>query len=214
MATCHIEILPCATKKERIEELAEKAKTQLQKNATEFEKVVPWEFPRCQYEPEIIHLIASTEDIICGWAVLRPHETAGYSILELDTITTRRKRMGEQRLGKLMFDAIRDLFQKGGYDFLMLHGINDAVLNIYKSWGFAPLFSKEDLSFAPTSPPLLKPFLRHLMIYPASTEVKKTFKDKMIDEGIELIQNGYLLVEYGPNNAKGGRRKTQRRKRN
>jgi hypothetical protein len=52
------------------------------------------------------------------------------------------------------------------------------------------------------------------MIYPASTEVKKTFKEKMIEEGIELIQNGYLLVEYGPNTTKGGRRNTQRRKRN
>jgi hypothetical protein len=216
MALCKVEIFHCgsAEEKERIETLAEKAKAQHRRNASEFEKLFPWEFTRCQFEPDVIHVIASTDDIICGWAVLQKHEIAGKKILDLDTITTRRKRMGEQRIGRMMFDKIREYSQKEALDFIMLHGINESVLKIYTSWGFAPMFSAEEIASAPETPRMLRAFLHHLMVYPSSTEVSKSFKDTMIEQGIELIKKGYLMVEYGANDTKGGKRKTQRRKRN
>jgi hypothetical protein len=213
MALCKVEIFHCALpgEKEKIETLAEKAKEQLRRNTSEFEKLFPWDFTRCQFEPDVIHVIASTDDIICGWAVLQENKIAGKNILDLDTITTRRKRMGEQRIGRMMFEKIREYYQTKDLDFIMLHGINDAVLKIYTSWGFAPMFSAEEIASAPETPQMLRAFLKHLMIYPSSTEVSKSFKDTMLEQGIEIIKKGYLMVEYGPNNTKGGKRKTQKR---
>ncbi len=215
MSLCKVEIFHCESPEEktRIDSLAERAKGQLRRNATEFETVYPWEFTRCQYEPDVIHVIASTDDIVCGWAVLQKHNIAGKNVLDLDSITTRRKRMGEQRIGRMIFTKIREFFQNEDFDFIMLHGINDAVLKTYTSWGFAPMFSEKEIELAPKTPGILREFLRHLMVYPSSTEVNKSFKDEIIAKGIDIIKKGYLMVNYGPTNTKGGKRKTQRKKR-
>jgi len=215
MVLCKVEIFHCESPEEktRIDSLAETAKGQLRRNATEFETLYPWEFTRCQYEPDIIHVIASTDDIVCGWAVLQKHSIAGKNILDLDSITTRRKRMGEQRIGRMIFTKIREFFQNEGLDFIMLHGVNDAVLKTYESWGFTPMFSEEEIVVVPETPQMLKAYLSHLMVYPSSTEVSKSFKDEIIAQGIDIIEKGYLIVNYGPVNTKGGKRKTQRKKR-
>ena len=210
MDICKTEVLTCKTERERVRlvDLAKMAEAQMMKNETEFTKMFPWRFVKCEFDEDAIHIVASTETLVCGWAVLREIHREGYNIIDLESITTRRKRMGDQRIGKILFEAIQKYVESNNFDFIVLHGISDSVLNLYAKWGFGPLFSSDEISTIGNSPALLKEYLRHLMVYPAITEPSQSYKNSVIEEGKAIINNGFLLVNY--KNTNGGKRKTRR----
>ena len=145
--TCIVNILTCAkaVEKEELLRLQSLATTQLNSNKSEFEEPISWGFDFCEVLPKAIHFVASTESIICGWAILDPANYYGLKTMEIAAITTRRKRMGEQRIGKMIHDSIINYASEHKYDLVFLHAKDESVAAIYKKWGYHLVFQPEEI---------------------------------------------------------------------
>lgn len=145
--TCIVNILTCekAVEKEELLRLKSLATTQFNSNESEFEAPISWAFDFCEMLPKAIHFVASTESIVCGWAILEPANYYGLKTLEIGAITTRRKRMGEQRIGKMIHDSIGNYGREQEYDLVFLHAKDESVAAIYKKWGYQFVFKPEEI---------------------------------------------------------------------
>ena len=217
--TCVVEILTCDKNLTRLEELKARADTQLAANSSEFEDPYPWAFDFCKYTPKGVHFVASTDDLICGWALLGAERFFGLQTMEIGSITTRRKPMGTQRLGRLLHDSIVAYATTNGKDLIFLHAKNPDVAKIYGKWGYLPIFRPEEIAAAEIPAKVshgdketeFRNQLGLMMYFPIKSDIvlSNEFKTMISKDAENMTMEGY----YGFDRPKegGGRRKTRRR---
>jgi hypothetical protein len=219
--TCIVETLTCEKDKARLEELAGLASAQLTSNAAEFEEPYPWGFDFCKFMPDAIHFVAVAESIICGWALVERERFVSYSTLEIGAITTRRKRMGDQRIGRMLHDAMVTYGRENGIDFIFLHAANETVKGTYSKWGYMPIFeSEDDMKIPPTGDAAkYKEHAARMMFCPLHDDIvlSEKFKDMIRKDALQMAKEGWY---GGPNTYRkdykgegGGTRRSRKRSR-
>lgn len=217
---CTIEILSCDKNLTRLEELKARAEAQLAANSSEFEDPYPWAFDFCKYIPKGVHFVASTDDVMCGWALLEAERFFGLQTMEIGSITTRRKPMGAQRLGRLLHDTIVAYATENDKDLIFLHAKNSDVAKIYGKWGYLPIFRSEEIATAEVPTKVshggketeFRNEMGLMMYYPIHSAVilSDEFKAMILKDVENMTMEGY----YGFNRPKeGGRRRKTRRQR-
>jgi hypothetical protein len=217
--TCTVEILTCDTNRERLAALKDRAEAQRTGNLTEFKSPYPWAFDFCKDLPTGIHFVASTDDTICGWALLEEEGFAGVKTMEIGSITTRRKPMGTQRIGRLLHDTIVTYATDHGKDLIILHAADADVAKIYGKWGYLPVFSEAELATIEATPKILEKGkkeefsteLRLMMYYKLKSDIPEKLKEMIIKDAESMALLGWYGGPYR-NAYKGGGRKTRRRK--
>jgi hypothetical protein len=216
---CVAEILTCDKDIERLEVLKGRAEAQRTSNSTEFEDPYSWGFDFCKHLPKAIHFVASTDDIVCGWALLEAESFFGVKTMEIAAITTRRKQMGTQRIGRLLHDTIVKYAEDNGKDLIILHAKNADVAKIYGKWGYVPFFREEEIRALEASQKVkdsgkddkFRAELSLMMYCPIKSDIM--IPDKFKAMIIKDAENMTLLGYYGTDRpTEGGRRKTRRRK--
>ncbi len=226
-SVCGVEVLTCEKSKDRLLFLQSVARTQLAGNKTEFESPYPWDFDFCTHFPAGLHIVAVTggkAPIVCGWALLQSDTFKFGKTLEIDGISTRKKRMGDQRIGKMLHSAMVSYGQKEGKDMIFLHAKNDDIASIYKKWGYLQIFSPKELEvLAPPSDlssekkEEYKGHMERMMYFPLQSDLELTsdFKQMVQKDALHMTKEGWYGGPYRKDylSSEGGARKRTMRRR-
>jgi hypothetical protein len=222
---CKIEVLTCKDQKDRLLKLQANARAQLSANRTEFDDPYPWDFNFCEFLPEAVHLVAFTEDhipIICGWVLLESDTFKFGKTLEIAGITTRRKRMGSQRIGKMFHDAIVAYGRAQGKDMIFLHAKDSKVAEIYAKWGYIQIVGTKEIASLdlPSDIPAdkmeeYKGHVERMMAFPLRDDfvIGTDFKNMVKKDAHQMTQEGYYGGNYRREYKGGSRRRTRRNRR-
>jgi hypothetical protein len=212
-------VLTCASNTSRLLALKELAATQLARNAGEFESPLPWDYDFCRCRPQGIHFVAVSGAIVCGWATLSMETYEGVPTFEVEAITTRRIRMGDQRIGRILHDAIVSYGMAQGLHYIFLHAASVAVAETYSKWGYKKVFESDDSFAIPESITgdaieTYRDHVHQMMMYPlrSSVELTKNFQ-KMLQKDAEMFTiHGFYGGNYR-NAFKGGSWRGSKRRR-
>jgi hypothetical protein len=199
---CTVEVLTCASNKSRLFALKELATKQLARNAGEFESPLPWDYDFCRFRPHGVHFVAVSGTIVCGWATLSIETYEGVPTFEVEAITTRRIRMGDQRIGRILHDTIVSYGTAHGLHYIFLHAASVAVAETYTKWGYKKVFESDNSFTIPDSivgdaVEKYRDHVHQMMMYPLrpSVELTKNFK-KMLQKDAEMFT---IHGSYGGN---------------
>jgi hypothetical protein len=167
-----------------------------------------------------IHYVATANNVICGWAMIKSDHYHGYKTFEVESISTRQTPVGEQRIGRLLHTTMLDTVKKGHYDLLFLHAGSVDAYTTYKKWGYRPVFTEDEIAEIVKNSPHVKPHpmytwynnlkknLENVLYYPAKDNLvlNKNFKEMCKNDMIMLVEDG----QYGEGRKK--KRKTLKNK--
>ena len=139
---CEVKRLNCSKSENVriIEELAEKAEAQQNRNSGFNSKILPWR-EGC-FHVDRHYIAQAMEGTICGWMTVHLNRiTKSKSIyIFISEISTRRtKDEFYGGVGKKLHDTLVADARAEGADFIYLYALNDDVAAVYAKWGYVIL---------------------------------------------------------------------------
>ena len=163
---CEVKRLNCSKSENvrSIEELAEKAEAQQNRNSGFNSRILPWR-EGCFHVDR--HYIAQAMDgHICGWMTVHLNRSSKSNYIFISEISTRRiKDEFYGGVGRSLHDALVADARAEEIDFIYLYALNEDVAAVYAKWGYV----------------ILRPEIKH-QFFIIGKEPSKAFLDNLMPE--------------------------------